>query len=215
MSSSSQPVEWDYELFTDYQRILIVEIATVLSRIRSFPNEIPSLTEDTRPVHCNFFSKLVPAEHSYFAGHYRGENYPALINYCVMVEGDPRVGCPPNLVFNVMNSQLLPLIQSVFLRLNSKNISNLTAQQRLYLCAHLSCIVFELFLRIHPYANGNGHIGRFIVQSIMGYLGFWPTNGHWTIEPKPRLRAQYTQCIIDFRNGNPTPLIAFILQGYL
>jgi hypothetical protein len=172
------------------------------------------LTEDTRPVHTQFFSQLFPKDHAYFAGHYRGENYPLLLHYNVGVQGDPRVGCPANLVLNVITSQFIPLIQSIFLRIDSVHSITLSHQQRLYLGIHLACIVFEFFLRIHPYANGNGHIGRFIVQSILGYLGYWPTNGHWTIEPKPSMRDQYTRCIIDFRNGNPVPLISFILLGY-
>lgn len=214
MNSSSSFTSWDYEIFQNYQQILIVEIARVISNIRNFPGTVPQLTEDSRPAHRQFFSQLVPLDQSYFAGHYRGENYPLLSNYNVGVDGDPRVGCPAHLVTHIIDSQLVPLIQSVFLRLGNQTISSLHPQQRLYLGTHLACIVFEFFLRIHPYANGNGHIGRFIVQAILGYLGYWPINGHWTIEPKPRLRDQYTQCIIDFRNGNPVPLISFILLGY-
>jgi len=33
------------------------------------------------------------------------------------------------------------------------------------------CRVFELFLRIHPYANGNDHVARFVVWGVLRSLG--------------------------------------------
>src|SRR5262249_12440588 len=55
---------------------------------------------DTRIVHGRLFSGLTPPGHPYFAGHYRGEDYPCLRRCPVFVGG--RAGCPPSNVQTAM-----------------------------------------------------------------------------------------------------------------
>jgi Fic family protein len=73
----------------------------------------------------------------------------------------------------------------------------------------VACMVFELFLRIHPYANGNGHAARFCTWAILGAFGYWPER--WPIEPRPP-DPPYTQLLVDYRNGNRVPLERYLLS---
>lgn len=64
----------------------------------------------------------------------------------------------------------------------------------------VACRTLEWFLRIHPYANGNGHAARIIVIAMLGRYGYWPSN--WTIEPRPSA-LPYDAMITQQRGGNP------------
>ena len=72
-----------------------------------------------------------------------------------------------------------------------------------------ACRVFEIFLRVHPYANGNGHVARFLIWSILGRYDYWPQQ--WPIEPRPPDPPD-SQLIVEYRNGNPEPLEQYVLQ---
>jgi Fic family protein len=73
----------------------------------------------------------------------------------------------------------------------------------------LACRVFEVFLRIHPYANGNGHAARFLIWCLLSRYGYWPKG--WPIEPRPP-DPPYTHLISEYRNGNWEPLEEFVLK---
>ena len=47
-------------------------------------------------------------------------------------------------------------------------------RMKLYSVVVVACRVLEWFLRIHPYANGNGHIARLVVVGLLGRYGYWP-----------------------------------------
>jgi fido (protein-threonine AMPylation protein) len=61
---------------------------------------------------------------------------------------------------------------------------------------------FVEYLRVHPYANGNGHLARFIISALMGNYGRWPVR--WTVDPRPG--GNYDQLISAYRDGDPAPL---------
>jgi hypothetical protein len=85
----------------------------------------------------------------------------------------------------------------------------LTPKERLRYVLALTCHAFVAFLTVHPYANGNGHAGRFMVWSIMGRYGHWPRR--WPIDPKPP-DPPYSQLITLCRDGDPVPLERYLLQ---
>jgi hypothetical protein len=60
---------------------------------------------------------------------------------------------------------------------------------KLYSAALVGCRVLEWFLRIHPFANGNGHVARLMVTAILGRYGYWPRR--WTIDPNPQGALPY------------------------
>jgi hypothetical protein len=73
----------------------------------------------------------------------------------------------------------------------------------------LLCLFLELFLTIHPYANGNGHCGRLIVWIILVRYGFIPTN--WPLDAKPPAPA-YAKAISAYRDKNKLPLETLLMQ---
>lgn len=72
-----------------------------------------------------------------------------------------------------------------------------------------ACEAHETFLRIHPYANGNGHLARTIVWMILARYGFWPKD--WPVEPRST-DPGYIPALIQFRDGDREPLIEFMLK---
>jgi Fic family protein len=73
-----------------------------------------------------------------------------------------------------------------------------------------ACRIFEWFLRIHPYVNGNGHAARFCLWALLGRYGLWPVS--WPIDPRPD-DPPYTDLIVKYRNGNQVPLETFIMES--
>ena len=79
-------------------------------------------------------------------------------------------------------------------------------EEKLYYVVTFACRVLVEFLRIHPYANGNGHIGRFIVWLILARFGYWPKQ--WPLNASP----PYHELLKTYRDGDPLPLEEFVLQ---
>jgi hypothetical protein len=84
---------------------------------------------------------------------------------------------------------------------------SLTRRQRLSYLVILACRVFELFLRSHPYANGNGHAARFMVWCVLGRDEHWPRS--WPVEPRPA-DPPYSDFIKRYRDGDKEPLERFV-----
>jgi len=87
--------------------------------------------------------------------------------------------------------------------------AQLAPEDKLLYAVVFACHVFEVFLRVHPYANGNGHAARLIVWAILCRYGYWPRK--WPIEPR-LTDPLYTSLLVEYRNGNRMPLEAFIVQ---
>src|SRR5437879_5952982 len=73
------------------------------------------------------------------------------------------------------------------------------------------CAVFSDFLKIHPYANGNGHAARFIAWALLGRYRLWPTT--WPIHPRMP-DPGYTQMLRDYRTGNKSALEQCLLSAF-
>lgn len=196
--------EFDYEHHPNWQTVLPRRVSeTLLDLTRGTVNPRDAAL-DTRPVHRRLFAELTPDGHDYFAGHYRGETFRCLRFYVVGIQNDPRVGVPPESVAHWI-SELHSIIRSGIDALDVD--TSLSRRDRLRYLIVFACRVFELFLRIHPYANGNGHAARFVVWCVLGRYGHWPRR--WTVEPRPP-DPPYTECITRYRNGDPAPLERFL-----
>jgi hypothetical protein len=155
------------------------------------------------------FRDVIPAGYPYFAGNYRGTRFRCLQYYYVTVPSDPRVGSPPDCV-DLGTLIIAAELEKGIVALESR--TDLTEPDRLRLLIGVAALVFVLFLTIHPYANGNGHVGRFIVWSVLGRFGYWPRS--WTIEPKPP-DPPYSKNIKLHRDGNFGPLEEDIRKSLL
>lgn len=158
---------------------------------------------DTRQVHHHLFIELTPRDFEYFAGHYRGEPFRCLKHYRVTIPSDPRVGVPPGAVAYHL-AELEKIIQSAYHALDTIPLSR---QERLRYLIAFVCRAFELFLLVHPYANGNGHVARLMVWCIFGRYGHWPRR--WPVEPRPA-DPPYSDLIKRYRDGDKAPLEQFI-----
>jgi len=82
-------------------------------------------------------------------------------------------------------------------------------QDKLYKTIRLTAALFVYFLEIHPFANGNGHMARFLLISVMAKFNIYPSK--FSIHPRPPDPA-YTACIKAYRAGNRALLERFVLD---
>jgi hypothetical protein len=210
MHPADCPEGWDYDKHPDKHAILPPAIISVLTELRTGQLDSLSSLRDTKPIHHRFFNQLTPPELGYFAGNYRGSEFKCLKYYGVKITGDDRVGFDPSVVSKFM-AELADIIIKAVSEIDgvmSLPDNQLCLRDKvLYLVAAVCCI-FEIFLRIHPYANGNGHIGRFCVWAFLGRYNFWPRT--WPIEPRPA-DPPYTELIKKYRDGDKAILESFIM----
>jgi hypothetical protein len=201
--------EFDYEHHPDWQTILPLRVAETVADLARGRIDTRAAALDTRGVHLRLFVELAPAGHEYFAGHYRGEPFRCLRHYIVGIQTDPRVGVTPSSVASWI-ADINAILQSGIDALDADPA--LPRADRLRYLIVLACRVFELYLRVHPYANGNGHAARFLVWCLLGRYGHWPRR--WPIEPRPP-DPPYTECIVRYRNGDRDPLEQFLASTLL
>jgi fido (protein-threonine AMPylation protein) len=203
---------WEYKDHPRHDPILNTETVQVLVALRSGAMDTSKFTADTRPVHYRLFRDLVPAGYAYFAGHYRGESYRCLQYYTVGIQNDPRVGYPPEGVLGSMEKvaqEVQTTLKVLDAAIDVPN-SRLPREEKLKYVVAFACHMLELFFTIHPYANGNGHMGRFMVWSILGRYGYWPKR--WPLHPRPP-DPPYSHLIAQYRDGDRDPLEIYMLKA--
>jgi hypothetical protein len=207
MGSHTNCRDWDYENHPN-----ALQVVQRTEKFRGFiERRAPRIAKygvDTRPAHAYVFKNVTPAACDYLAGNYRGSSFVCLTDYRVGVGADSRVGVEPILIAVVMasfNDQCQKLIDS-FIALQGAPKQQLPAVV-LARAATILAEILEQFLTIHPYANGNGHAARLLVGVLLGRFGYPPKK--WPFDHSPN----YGQALTDHRDGNKTPLIAFILQS--
>lgn len=202
---------WEYDNHPNRNTALQSQIKLILIGLRKQQIDIPESVVDTRNIHRCLFNQLTPPEYPYYAGHYRGEDFWCLKHNQVGIPNDPRVGFKPNLVLGYMDELGKIIKESIAALDEGMKVPNAKIQLKdkiIYIVA-ASCMIFERFLRIHPYVNGNGHIARFCIWAILGRYDLWPVK--WPIDPRPN--PPYTDLIVEYRNGNKLPLESFIFKN--
>jgi fido (protein-threonine AMPylation protein) len=205
------PDGWDYEDVPGHRDVLARETAAVIKDLRRGSIATDVTAADSRSVHARLFHALTPRDHRYFAGDYRGQSFKCLEHYEVGIKSDPRVGTKASAVIAAMGQASATISAGLAAIDAAHKIPNaqLSPEEKLKFLVAFACHVLELFLRIHPYANGNGHAGRFIIWAILGRYNRWPVR--WTIEPRPP-DPPYTQLISRHRDGDKEPLEEFVLS---
>lgn len=201
-------VPWDYSTHPDRPRLLTGRVEQFLRDVRMRGLLTASIASDTRVTHGHFFSGLTPPGIDYYAGHYRGEPLLCLKSYTVGVRGDPSVGFQPSIVLENMARVGRAIDAGVTDLDRVHGDSSVTDQDRLLRTVRFACAIFELFLRIHPYADGNGHMARVIMIVLLDRYGYRP--GRWPIEPRPA-NPPYGNLIVRYRRGDRVPLEDYML----
>lgn len=200
--------EFEYTDNPRHEQILRSVLPNV---IRLFLAPEAVIFSDTRPAHHLLFVHLCPAGSEYLAGHYRGEDFRCLKFRPVYIASDPRVGYPPALVARSM-ADLARTIRVELAAIglaNARPIASMPKAERLKNAVALACRIFVQFLTIHPYANGNGHIARFIMIGLMARQGYKLKS--FKIHPRP-LDPPYSDLIKLYRDGNVEPFERYILM---
>ena len=169
------------------------------------------LATDTRFVHAQFFKDLCPAGCEYYAGHYRGEDFRCLKYYGVGISRDPRVGTDPDLVDSQMRALSLSLRSSMEAVevAHEHPSSRLSAGDKILFSVSAACRLFVEFLTVHPYANGNGHIARWLLIAVLRQHGYRLDN--FPVEPRPH-DPPYSAMIARYRDGEVELLERYILS---
>lgn len=200
---------WEYAEHPHRTSLLTRNVKQLLIQLRTGQLDTIQAALDTRPIHQHLFAELTPPDYAYFAGHYRGENFPCLKHCRSGVTGDERVGVNATIVAGRM-AQLAERIRYGVSILD--NARSLTPVDHLLNAVALSCQIFDEFLRIHPYLNGNGHVARFVLWALLGRYNYWPHR--FPIEPRPN-HPIYLDAIWQYRQGERQALEGYVLRCML
>ncbi|RYG55318.1 MAG: hypothetical protein EON56_05830 [Alphaproteobacteria bacterium] len=157
------------------------------------------------------FEGLTPPTCVYFAGHARGESYRCLQWYGVGVGSDPLVGTPPDAVDSYLEALASKLADATarldkFIASSEQPVSR---QVLLSALVPIAAYALEVLLTIHPYANGNGHMGRLLVFVLFARYGVWPEG--WTLDVRP----PYSPLLSAHRRGDVAPLQTLLYQSII
>lgn len=203
---------WDYEQFPGYDAKVGTCCNKFLVALRRGEIDCEKTSRDTRDAHGEMFHGLTAPGTAYYAGHYRGEKLRCLEFYEVEIASDPRVGVPAQRVDFDMANLADHILRAGFSAVEKGCAlpdSQVPAEDKLYYVVVFACRVLVEFLRIHPYANGNGHMGRFIVWMILVKFGYWPNR--WPLNDSP----PYHELIRQYRDGDSSQLEIFVLTSVL
>jgi fido (protein-threonine AMPylation protein) len=203
------PESWEYKDHPRCRKLLPKRAADILVRLRTRKIDGERTAKDTRPIHRELFSELTPPHFTYYAGRYRGEPFPCLQECEVGIPGDARVGAPPDEVQERLE-KLAELIGRVIAASDEAwKSTSLSDEDKVLHVTDAACAIFDLFLQVHPFANGNGHIARFMIWALMGRHGLWPVR--WTLEPRPP-DPPYIPLLQLHRAGNRRPLVEYVIK---
>jgi fido (protein-threonine AMPylation protein) len=202
---------WEYEgIVPDWNARLTTRTAKILKELRRNPLSSLFIARDTRKTHEKLFEGLTPANLPQLAGHYRGEGDPVLKTCTVTFDGIK--GAEPHLVEATMTTlrEGIEKAMSHFDALKKQvDAGRLDEMDFLDDLNTVVCAFFCDFLKIHPYANGNGHMARFIAWALFGRYGYWPAT--WTVHPRLP-DPKYTELIRAYRGGKPDELREYMMN---
>lgn len=172
---------WQLSQAPDVDAVLGPRCAEILEALRrAAPAEQRAFLLDSRAVHRQLFHDLVPEGAPWCAGTWRGQTNTPLESTRAVVRVPsgagllPRVPvCPPDQVLARI-SRLAVRIRAV---LGAREIDDLTWLGR---CGR----ILHDFFDIHPYLDGNGHVGR-LMMAVLAHIRGVPVSPAWTVHPAP------------------------------
>lgn len=197
---------WEYK-FHPSHHLVKESCQTFLNQLRLNPSYGLPATRDTRGFHQSIFIHVAPVACSFLAGNYRGSNFECLKHYKVFiggVEGTIPAGVAMRMdVFHETVIEGLDHLQE-----SQRGHSHpFTNSLFIAMLARFTAAMMVRFLNIHPYANGNGHMSRLLVWSILGSFNMLPKK--WWLEDRP---PGFDPLISQHLNGKPAALEKFLLK---
>ena len=200
MGMGEKLVEWEYD---DHPRARTVAdyCLLLIDRLTENYPAMLDILKDVRPPHASMFAEVVPQGREYLAGNYRGAPYPQLIDRPVFIYG---FDCAHySEVHKLMDSFHHELVEGMEKIGVLARAGGWTPAQSLVALSAFVSHIFVNFLKIHPFANGNGHISRLLVWCIFQYkrikCKFWQIPDR-NVNPPDYMIGRY-------RNGDMNPLI--------
>jgi hypothetical protein len=200
-------IGWEYEQHTN-EPLVGARCAILLKILATNPARFDYYDIETRRAHAFIFWNTTPFGFDFFAGNYRGSNYPELQTYKVGIQSDSMVGIAPSKVAKDMlefNTHLNRALTAFSTAVPAAKAAGKDAEL-LARIAPILAFFLQRFLTIHPYANGNGHMGRLLVAVLLARYGYRPA--YWPVDDRP----PYGELLAKHRRGNHTPLVNFILM---
>lgn len=184
----------------------------LLNRCLKDPAEARALILDTRPAHREMFERVAPKSFKHYAGNYRGAPLPGLKGYDVTVDGDADVGYHHSKVAAAMSQLSRDLAFTVDELQASARNPEVSPERRVIGAVDAACNYFVEFLTIHPYANGNGHVGRLLVWLLFAQAGLPLKLSRWPVDPRPNVPG-YDAMIAAYRRGDEKRLKRFFYHS--
>ena len=202
---------FDYESVPGYQQVLQCAQMQLLTDLSTQSDVNLDTICDTRPTHYFMFKDLTPKNQPDFAGHYRGSSAYYLKNY--KVKFGQNEGALPVDVESSMEALAYSLRRLYKRFLSNSQITGMARTTILYNFARLAAITIIDFIKIHPYADGNGHISRFIACAYLMPHKLIPTK--WQIDPRPN-DQDYSQGMIGgVRDANLDILTNYLIDSFM
>jgi fido (protein-threonine AMPylation protein) len=204
---------WDYE--THPHAKTAEEVCShLIAELLVSPAVHFAVLSDTRPIHKLMFESVTPVDCPELAGNYRGALVPCLSTYPIYFGKAPgqHEGEKP---INV-DAKMTAFHATLAVALGKHDAAVAAAKkpgERAALLARLISLVAAVltnFYDIHPYANGNGHIGRMIAWVILSKYGHPPKK--LTLHKSP---TGYYDLFDLFRSNKKQPLQIFLLKCVL
>lgn len=197
---------WDY---ADKQQVKTRVAQELVTLVAGDTGQQRGAALDTRPFHGRCFSGLTPPGHPHYAGNFRGSDACCLRDCQVVVAYTDNFGFrQPIPGIAVAPVEVAP--QMVTVSREVEEALNLAESlppdtKLLHIVAAAARFLAE-FLRVHPYANGNGHAARFGFWAGLLAAGFYPL--HFSVDARP---PAFDANLTAWRAGDPKPLETFIL----
>lgn len=177
---------WQYQNHPNADEILTRQSNSVLRSVfNSPPREFIEHIKDTRCIHKMLFEQLVDDDQKHFVGHYRGEDYTDLINR----NGARKIEIFPGLyvIHRFTESKdVKTKLENLEHCINYLYVNRNEIEKQHYYCLAVKVLIH--FYLIHPYVNGNGHIGRVIITFLMRIANI-EIDESWSIHPRPYTNA--------------------------